>query len=452
MKAIKILLVDDEVDTLQALKLGLEDEEYAIFTAPSRNEALNLAKSEELDIVITDLKLKDGSGLDLLQYLQDQQPHIPVIIMTAYGSIESTKVALRSGAYDYLAKPFSLSDLKRILAKLVEVITLRKENERLKLLLGRSSESPVIIGASPALKNILDMVEQVAPSRSTVLITGETGTGKEIIASTLHHKSPRADKPFVKINCGAIPENLLEAELFGYERGAFTGAMKQKPGKVELAHLGSLFLDEIGDLAPAMQVKLLRFLQSGEYERLGGTALLKADVRIIAATNRNLEDLVAQNIFREDLYYRLNVITITLPPLRDRPADIKQLAHFFLQKYNEINNKAVEKIDDQVLAQMLTYPWRGNVRELENMMERAVVLAKGTELKMSHFPSLLVGMEGFELSLGPMAGSSLAEIEKMAIEQTLRYQNYDKQKSAMTLQIGLATLYRKIKEYQIEDV
>jgi len=451
MIPVKILLVDDETDTLQALQLGLEDEAYSILTASSRNEGLQRIKSEEFDIVITDLKLKDGSGLDLLEYLQEQQPQVPVIIMTAYGSIESTKVALRSGAYDYLAKPFSLADLKRILAKLVEVITLRKENERLKLLLGRSSDAPVIIGNSPALKAVLEVVSQVAPSRSTVLLNGETGTGKEVIATAIHRQSPRADKPLVKINCGAIPENLLEAELFGYERGAFTGAMKQKPGKVELANQGSLFLDEIGDLAPAMQVKLLRFLQSGEYERLGGTAALKADVRIIAATNRNLEEQVAKALFREDLYYRLNVITITLPPLRDRASDIKPLAYYFMQKYNEINSKTIEKIDEQVLAQMMTYPWRGNVRELENMMERAVVLAKGNELKMSHFPSLIAGMEGLEVSLGPLAGSSLAEIEKRAIEQTLRYCNYDKQKSAMFLQIGLATLYRKIKEYQIEE-
>jgi len=451
MNPVRILLVDDETDTLQALKLGLEDEGYNILTSPSRNEALTITKNEELDIVITDLKLKDGSGLDLLGYLQEVHPQVPVIIMTAYGSIESTKVALRSGAYDYLAKPFSLADLKRIVAKLVEVIALRKENERLKLLLGRSTEAPVVIGSSPALKKILDLVEQVAPSRSTILLTGETGTGKEVIASAIHQSSPRADKPFVRINCGAIPENLLEAELFGYERGAFTGAMKQKPGKVELADRGTLFLDEIGELAPAMQVKLLRFIQSGEFERLGGNGALKTDVRIIAATNRNLQEQVEKGLFREDLYYRLNVITITLPPLRERPADIKLLAFYFMQKYNEINNKAIEKIDEEVLSQMMSYPWRGNVRELENMMERAVVLARGSELKMSHFPTLLAGMQGLDLTLGPMVGSSLAEIEKMAIEQTLRYCNHDKQKTAMTLQIGLATLYRKIKEYSLEE-
>ena len=451
MNPVRILLVDDETDTLQALKLGLEDEGYDILTSPSRNEALTITKNEELDIVITDLKLKDGSGLDLLGYLQEVHPQVPVIIMTAYGSIESTKVALRSGAYDYLAKPFSLADLKRIVAKLVEVIALRKENERLKLLLGRSTEAPVVIGSSPALKKILDLVEQVAPSRSTILLTGETGTGKEVIASAIHQSSPRADKPFVRINCGAIPENLLEAELFGYERGAFTGAMKQKPGKVELADRGTLFLDEIGELAPAMQVKLLRFIQSGEFERLGGNGALKTDVRIIAATNRNLQEQVEKGLFREDLYYRLNVITITLPPLRERPADIKLLAFYFMQKYNEINNKAIEKIDEEVLSQMMSYPWRGNVRELENMMERAVVLARGSELKMSHFPTLLAGMQGLDLTLGPMVGNSLAEIEKMAIEQTLRYCNHDKQKTAMTLQIGLATLYRKIKEYSLEE-
>ena len=421
MNPVRILLVDDETDTLQALKLGLEDEGYIILTAPSRNEALSITKSAELDIVITDLKLKDGSGLDLLGYLQEVHPQVPVIIMTAYGSIESTKVALR------------------------------KENERLKLLLGRSTEAPVVIGSSPALKKVLDLAEQVAPSRSTILLTGETGTGKEVIASAIHQASPRADKPFVRINCGAIPENLLEAELFGYERGAFTGAVKQKPGKVELADKGTLFLDEIGELAPAMQVKLLRFLQSGEFEHLGGNDALKTDVRIIAATNRNLQEQVKKSLFREDLYYRLNVITITLPPLRERPDDIKPLAYYFMQKYCEINDKVIEKIDEEVLAQMMTYPWWGNVRELENMMERAVVLARGSELKMSHFPTLLAGMQGLDLSLGPMVGSSLAEIEKMAIEQTLRYCNHDKQKAAMTLQIGLATLYRKIKEYRLEE-
>jgi len=452
MTVYKLLLVDDEADTLSALKMGLEETDFQILSAPSRNEALNLIKNEEPDILLTDLKLKDGTGLELLDFVQEHKPHIPVIIMTAYGSIESTRTALRSGAYDYLSKPFSLADLKRTLGKLREILELKRENEQLKSLLNQEDLDAVVIGNSPSFRQVLDLVQQVAPSRSTVLLTGETGTGKEVIASTIHRSSPRKHKPFVKINCGAIPENLLEAELFGYERGAFTGAMKQKLGKVELAHEGTLFLDEIGDLAAAMQVKLLRVLQNGEFERLGGTSTHRVDVRLIAATNLDLEQRVAENFFREDLYYRLNVITIKIPPLRERPEDVRQLAYYFMEKYNQINDKRIENIDEEVLNQMLVYPWRGNVRELENMMERAVVLAKGKELKMGQFPALVAGMQGFALGLGPLAGMSLAEIEKLAIQQTLRYHNFDKQKTAMTLQIGLATLYRKIKEYQIDEI
>ncbi len=452
MTVYKLLLVDDEADTLHALKMGLEETGFHILSAPSRNEALQLIKSEEPDILLTDLKLKDGTGLELLDYIQEHKPHIPVIVMTAYGSVESTRTALRSGAYDYVSKPFSLSDLKRTLGKLREMLDLKRENEQLRSLLNQEGTAAVVIGNSPPFKQVLDLVEQVAPSRSTVLLTGETGTGKEVIAAAIHRTSPRCHKPFIKINCGAIPENLLEAELFGYERGAFTGAMKQKPGKVELAHEGTLFLDEIGDLAATMQVKLLRVLQNGEFERLGGTTTHRADVRLIAATNLDLEERVAQNVFREDLYYRLNVITLKIPPLRERPDDIKPLAYYFMEKYNQINDKHVESIDEEVLNQMLVYPWRGNVRELENMMERAVVLAKSKELKPGQFPALLAGIHGFELGIGPLVGNSLAEIEKMAIQQTLRYHHFDKQKAAMTLQIGLATLYRKIKEYEIEEL
>ncbi|MDZ7339587.1 MAG: sigma 54-interacting transcriptional regulator, partial [candidate division KSB1 bacterium] len=340
--------------------------------------------------------------------------------------------------------------LQRLLDRLGETIILRRENERLREQLELSQAAPRLVAVSPRFRRVVELAKEVASSRSTVLITGETGTGKELIAATIHYHSPRASKPFVKINCGAIPENLLEAELFGYERGAFTGAVRQKKGKIELAEGGSLFLDEIGEITPPMQVKLLRFLQDGEFERLGGTVTLKVDVRIIAATNADLEKKVEEGSFREDLYYRLNVIGIEVPPLRERQEDIPFLVQHFIEKYNNLNGKNIQGVEPEVMKRLMSHPWRGNVRELENMVERAVVLSRENLLRLYHFPALAARPDAAERDMGLEVGMSFAEIERIALQKTLEFHNFDKQKTARVLQIGLATLYRKIKEYNLE--
>jgi len=450
MNELKLLLVDDEIDTLKALEMGLQEKNLKLHTASSHNEAINILKSLEIDVVVSDLKLKDGSGLDILHFIKENQLKTALIIITAYGTVESAVEAIRSGAYDYIVKPFRFADLKRLLNRLGETIYLRRENERLKMMLKKELGYPQLVGVNPKFRQILELMKQVAPSRSTILITGETGTGKEVAAEFIHHYSNRTDNPLVKVNCGAIPETLLEAELFGYERGAFTGAVKQKKGKIEVADEGTLFLDEVGELTPAMQVKLLRVLQSGEFERLGSTDTLKVNVRFIAATNIDLESQVTNGKFREDLYYRLNVIKIHMPALRDRMEDIPFLAQHFLEKYNQLNQKNIQGIKPEVIKAMMKYPWKGNIRELENMIERAVVLSQQNMLELYHFPILAAGMEDTQKNLTFEIGMSLTDLEKTYIQHTLNYYNDDKQKASKTLQIGLATLYRKIKEYGLE--
>lgn len=446
-----ILIVEDERAALEALEIGLKTEQWQIATASSRNEALNLLKSERIDLVVTDLKLKDGSGLDILNYIKAHHPRVSLIVITAHGSVDSAIEAIRGGAYDYIQKPFRMAELRRVIQRLGETILLRRENELLRQQLQGSQSLPELVGQSPRFRKIIEFIKQIAPAQSTVLITGESGTGKEVAATAIHHYSNRRGGPFVKINCGAIPENLLESELFGYEKGAFTGAQKQKKGKIELADDGTLFLDEIGDLARPMQVKLLRVLQDGEIERVGGTVTIQTDVRIVAATNTDLAEKVARGEFREDLFYRLNVISIDMPPLRERPEDVPLLAQYFVEKYNQINQKSVEGIAPEVLEIMKRYPWKGNVRELENMIERAVVLAQEKYLGLHHFPDLAGGVGAPQHGIGAEIGMSLAEIEKLAIERTLQYFHFDKNKTAMILQIGLATLYRKIKEYELPE-
>ncbi|MBN2382884.1 sigma-54-dependent Fis family transcriptional regulator [bacterium] len=444
---LKVLIVDDEIDTLTALKTGLESEFYQIVTSQSLGEALKILKRDEINIVITDLKLKDGSGMKILQHLQQKKLEIPVIIITAYGSVESAIDAIRGGAYDYLVKPFRFIDIRRQLDRLREIIMLRQENVRLRQQLESEPTAPVFIGLNTQFVQITELIRQIAPSRSTVLITGETGTGKEMAAKAIHHYSPRRHKSFVNINCGAIPENLLEAELFGFEPGAFTGAVKSKKGKIELAHEGTLFLDEISELTPAMQVKLLRVLQNSEFERLGGVETKKVDIRLIAATNVNLEETVENGQFREDLFYRLNVFAIKMLPLRERLDDIPLLVQYFISKYNDLNNKNIQGVQPDVLKKMLAYRWRGNIRELENMVERAVVLCQETMIKLDHMPMLSVGdaLQSIPIEIG----MSLSAIEKIVISRTLQFTNNDKQKTARILQISPATLYRKIKEYDL---
>lgn len=451
MNTLNLLLVDDDVDALQALKMGLEGKDLHIHAVSSYKESMHHLEEKHPDVVVTDLKLKDGSGLEILQHVKEHLPKIEVIIITAFGSVESAVEAIRAGAADYLVKPFRIADLKRLIKRIGENVILRRENERLRKVLQMEKSFPQPVGVSRKFKNVVEFAEQVATSRSTVLITGETGTGKEVIAFLIHHRSQRNEKPFIKINCCAIPENLLEAELFGYEKGAFTGAVKQKKGKIEMAEEGTLFLDEIGDMNLMTQAKLLHFLQDGEFERLGGTETLKLDVRIVSATNADLERKVADGTFREDLFYRLNVISIRVPPLRERPEDIPFLIQHFIEKYNEVNQKNVQGIDPDVIKMCLRHPWRGNVRELENMVERAVVLCNENILKPYHFPGLVSFGSEMEKKIGIEVGMTLVDIEKLVIQKTLQLHEDDKQKAARTLDIGLATLYRKIKEYHLED-
>ncbi len=445
-----VLLIDDDVDALQALCMGI-DREFAVLKATSYKDAIQLLNTQEVDIVVTDLKLKDGSGLQILNHVHENLPHVSVIVITAYGTVETAIQSIRSGAYDYLVKPFRLADLKRLLYRLSETQNLRKENNRLRQALQLEKRNLQFVTVSNRMKRIYSLAQQIAESRSTVLISGETGTGKDILANLIHYSSPRYQQPFIKIDCASIPENLLEAELFGYEKGAFTGAAGQKRGKVEMAHMGTVFLDEIGELAPFMQSKLLRFLQDGEFERLGSTQTLTVDVRVLAATNADLEKKVKEGTFRSDLFYRLNVIAINMPPLREHIEDIPFLIQSFIEKYNAINNKQIQSVDPQVVKQAQRYPWPGNIRELENMVERAVVLSREPVLSLMHFPGLAVGSESAEGSIGATVGMSLMEIEKLAVEKNLIYYNYDKNRVAQVLQTGLATLYRKIKEYQIQD-
>ncbi|MBN2366868.1 MAG: sigma-54-dependent Fis family transcriptional regulator [Calditrichaeota bacterium] len=449
MYDLKLLVVDDEVDTLKALETGLQDQVKLLYSAGSYNDAVTMLKMHPVDVVVTDLRLKDGTGLDLLNYINENKITSSVIIITAYGSVESAVEAIRSGAYDYIVKPFRFADLKRLLKRLDENLSLRRENQRLKNMLQKGKEFNKLIGMNFRFRQTVEMMKQIAASRSTILISGETGTGKELAAEFIHTCSNRSDKPLVKINCGAIPETLLEAELFGYEKGAFTGAIKQYKGKIEAAEGGSLFLDEVGELTQPMQVKLLRVLQSNEFERLGSTNTLKADVRFMAATNVDLDLKVEKGIFREDLYYRLNVIRVHLPSLRERLDDIPFLVQHFIEKYNTLNQKNIQGIKPEVLKMMKKYPWKGNIRELENMIERAVVLSQEDMLDVYHFPVLEASLSDFQKNLTLEYDLTLAEVEKLYIQRSLQYHNDDKQKVAKALQIGLATLYRKIKEYEL---
>ena len=451
MNLIKLLIIDDETDALHALEIGLKSMEYDIAVAASVSEALAKIKKENPDLVITDLKLKDGDGLEILNFIEENYPLISVIVMTAFGSVDTALKAIRGGAIDYIQKPFRMQDLKRIISRIAENINLRKEIELLKGQLAENVQQNRFIGKSAAIHQIIKTARQVASAQSSILITGESGTGKEVLAQYIHNYSPRSNGPFVDINCGAIPENLMEAELFGFEKGAFTGANRQKRGKLELANNGTLFLDEIGELPKALQVKLLRVLQNGEFDRLGSTDKIKVNLRIITATNRDLEEMIDSGEFREDLYYRLNVISFHLPPLRERAEDIPLLTQHFIQKYNQFNQKNIVGLEPEVLEAMTSYFWKGNIRELENMIERAIVISSDALLKLEHFPVLKKSVQHATDAVSFEVGMALTDIEREVIENTLKNYNYDKTKTAKTLKIGLATLYRKIKEYGIEE-
>src|SRR5450759_4903403 len=380
-----ILIIEDEAKMRRLLELNLGDDGFKTLSADDAETGLKLLASEPVHLVLTDLKLPGISGLEFLQAAKQQNAALPVVVMTAFGSVETAVEAMKAGASDYVLKPFSLTEMRMVIHKELDVRNLREENRSLREALGQKYSHPNIVAISPKMQEVLATVERVAPTNSTVLLGGESGVGKDLIARAIHEKSRRASGPFVKINSTAIPENLLESELFGYEKGAFTGAAASKPGKFELADKGTLFLDEIGDVPPAIQVKLLRVLQEREFERLGGTRTIKVDVRLIAATNRDLRAALEDGTFREDLYYRLNVVPIDIPPLREHKEDIPGLANLFLARFAKDSGREekIPGISSAAMQFLVGHYWPGNVRELQNVIERACALAQSGQLEVS---------------------------------------------------------------------
>jgi DNA-binding NtrC family response regulator len=459
-----ILLVEDK-DSLRAmLRLALEAQGHTVIEARDQQEAFQALRTGRPGLVLSDLRLPEGDGFSVLRAAKELDPDMPVIVMTAYGSIQDAVSAMKDGAMDFLAKPVDPDHLLLMVERAFIQRRLTTENILLKEELAQRRGAPQIVGEDPRLKQVITALHRAASSDATVLLEGESGTGKELFARALHALSPRADGPFVAINCAAIPDNLLETELFGYEKGAFTGAAARKPGKFELAHRGTLFLDEIGDLPLALQAKILRALEEKQFERVGGVALLHVDVRVVAATNRNLKAAVAARQYREDLYFRLSVFPITIPPLRDRPGDIPLLARYFVDRYcRELQKKAVTLAPSAIEA-MLAYGWRGNVRELQNCIERAVILTEGDAIHARHLnltshldaaapPAAeeLSPWEQIDLS-GTMAEASrrvLAEVERRKIVKALKEASGHPGRAAEILQVSFKVLTQKLREYRL---
>jgi DNA-binding NtrC family response regulator len=446
MSKAKILVVDDEAAARTALAELLRSEGYAIETAGDGFKALGRLEEFEADLVLTDLNMPGIDGVELLRKLKELRPELPVVLMTAFGGVETAVSAMREGAADYLTKPLNTDELLIVLARTIETAKLRQEANELREQIKDRYSFDNIVGSSPEMQRVFKTVAQIAPSRATVLVTGESGTGKELVAAAIHHHSPRSAGPFVKLHCAALAESLLESELFGHERGAYTGADRKREGRFEQANGGTLFLDEIGEISPGTQVKLLRVLQEREFERVGGSQTLHVDVRVVAATNRDLKEMVAAGKFREDLYYRLNVINLTLPSLRQRPSDVPALAMHFLRRFAAENGKSTKTISDQALSQIASYSWPGNVRELENVMERAVVLADGEVIELSHLPPEL-GAVTRRNSAPAIPGATMDEIERYAILKTMEAAGGSTGRAAETLGISVRKIQYKLQEY-----
>jgi two-component system, NtrC family, response regulator HydG len=442
---LRVLVVDDDAAIREALSRTLEKFGYDVVLAEDGQIGLDRLRAGGIHIVLVDLQMPRLSGQELLKVAKTIAPDVEVIVITGHGTVEDAVEAMREGAYDFVTKPFKRVQLERTIRRAAEKQALALQNRRLQTRLDELQGVGGIVGTSPVMLRTLDLAQQVAPSTATVLIQGESGTGKELIADAIHHGSPRREQAFVKVNCAALPEQLLESELFGHERGAFTGAVARKEGRFELADGGTLFLDEIGDISAAVQGKLLRVLQSGEFERVGGTRTLKADVRVVAATNRDLAALVRERRFREDLYYRLNVITILLPPLRDRREDIPLLAQHFLRRYSEKNAKSLGGFTEESMDLLQTYAWPGNVRELENVIERAVVLTRTDLITPADLPETLARSDQAARHLVISIGTPLDEVENRLIDETLRYTKGDKTVAAKLLGIATRTIYRRMK-------
>ncbi len=449
-----ILIVDDEKNYLVVLEALLGPMGYEIITADNGCDALRLVRESDLDLVITDIKMPGMSGMELLGECKKLKPELPVIMMTAFGTIETAVEAMKSQAYDFITKPFQNEQLKLTVRKALENYRLVKQNRLLSEALSDRFKFGNIIGKSKPMLEIFDSIKKFAQTKSSVLITGPSGTGKELIARAIHYNSPRKERPFISVNCGALTETLLESELFGHEKGAFTGAVAMKKGRFELSDGGTLFLDEVGEMSPSLQVKLLRVLQEMEFERVGGTRTIKVDVRVLSASNRNIREDVANDLFREDLYYRLNVMNIEVPPLRERIDDIPLLVNHFIEKYRDDDGKKKIELAPDVWKVLYNYPWPGNIRELENVIERAVVLNSGGGISLEDLPEELVGAEvefDVERFIPPNVPlpEALEQIEEKLIRRALKQCNNVQAHAAEMLGITKSLIQHKMKKYSI---
>jgi DNA-binding NtrC family response regulator len=451
-----LLIIEDEAKMRRLLELNLSEDGFTVYTAADAEAGLNTLRQEKIDLVVTDLKLPGMNGLELLQAVKRTNATIPVVVMTAYGTVETAVEAMKAGASDYLLKPFALEEMKLILGKELDVHRLREENRSLREALGERYQFRNIVARSPKMQEVLATVERVAPTHSTVLLGGESGVGKDLIARAIHEHSRRAAGPFIKINCTAIPENLLESELFGYEKGAFTGANTSKPGKFELADQGTIFLDEIGDVPGSIQVKLLHVLQDRQFERLGGTKTLKVDVRVIAATNQDLRAALEQGTFRQDLYYRLNVVPISIPPLRERKEEIPYLVDYFIARFARESDKPLTSITPAALHLLADFHWPGNVRELENIIERAVALSTGTvidvvDIRLDISTPGPAGVAAGGSVPFPPEGMTLEQFEDEIIREALRRSSGNKSQAARLLGLSRNALRYRLSKLGVPD-
>ncbi len=453
----RVLVVDDEANLRKVLAAMLRKEGYEVTLAADGEQGLAELAKNGADVVVTDLVMPKVGGLDVLKGSLALNPDVPVIIITAHGTVDSAVEAIKLGAFDYVTKPFEQAEIRQVIEKAAKTRDLSRSNVS-----GDEKSRAALVGASPAMQEVFKVIEKVADTPSTVLITGESGTGKELVATALHAGSSRRQKPLIKINCAAIPKELMESELFGYERGAFTGAVSSKPGRFELADGGTLFLDEIGEVPVEMQVKLLRVLQESEFERVGGIKTIRVDVRLIAATNRDLKKDIEAGRFREDLFYRLNVVPIWLPPLRERAADIPELVRHFVDKYNRRLNKRIQGVEDRALDALKQYPWPGNIRELENLIERTMVFAEGAVIRLSDLaPHVREPQAGGQPAAeeAPPADASMkdivkqksAELEKDLITRALQETDGNVTQAAKKLKISRKSLQNKMKEFGLRE-
>jgi len=440
-----LLIADDDPGLRESLERTLTREGYRVVLASDGRAALERVQAGGVDLIVTDLKMPGLTGLELLRAAKAIMPDVDVILLTAFGTVEEAVKAMKDGAYDFLTKPFRREQLIKLIDKALERRDLIEQNRALKKQLEDLRAKGQMIGASPSWRRMLTLVEQTADSSATILIQGESGTGKELVARTIHERSARRHGPFIAVNCAALPETLLESELFGYEKGAFTGAAGRKEGRFELAHGGTLFLDEVGDLSLVTQPKILRVLQQGEFERLGGTRTLQVDVRIVAATNQDVAEMVKEKRFREDLYYRLNVITIRVPPLREHPEDIRVLAQHYLRVYGAKNGRKLEGFTGEAIDRLEAYAWPGNVRELENLIERSVLLARKDRIDAEDLPEEVMGVKRPPRdAILELIGTPLADIEQRLLDETLRITGGNKTQAAKLLGIDVRTVARKL--------